>query len=217
MGLGHFNHMIIAELLWLCLMHKLSNLKLSSSMIKKVYLTWFLFPLLELAPSYQILYVDIQFSYYLMLGLLDVHKVLVSGLAVWGAVLKANRVNALLAFFWLSSDNWSFKVPHPSVAFLPPKNRMCVTWSSSGVWVMVKYCMSLSAMKVQAASLSSAFQSMCGGISVGIAGIPAMTPHYCVCHFTSGGCSGPAMRNACQGQLSGFVVVMLVGLYCTLL
>ena len=38
MGLGHFNHFIMCELLSLGIMNKLSNLKVSSSMIKKVYL-----------------------------------------------------------------------------------------------------------------------------------------------------------------------------------
>ena len=171
MGLGHFNHTIIAELLWLCIMNKLSNLKVSSSMMKKVYLMWLLFPLLELAPSYQILNVFIQFSCGLMLGLFDISKVLIPGLQCEELFSKllVNSLNTLLAFFLSSSPSWSFKASHLSDTTLPPKNRIWVTWSSSGVWVMTKYCLSLSVYKVQAASLSSAFQSMCGSISTGIA------------------------------------------------
>ena len=53
-------------------------------------------------------------------------------------------MKTLLAFFLSSLFYWSFKVPHLSFASLPLKNKMCVTLSSSGVWVMVKYYISLS-------------------------------------------------------------------------
>ena len=39
MGLYHLNHMVIFKLLLLGIVNKLPNLKVSSSMIKKVYLT----------------------------------------------------------------------------------------------------------------------------------------------------------------------------------
>ena len=37
-GFGHFNHLVITKFFSLGIMSKLSNLKVSSSMIKKVYL-----------------------------------------------------------------------------------------------------------------------------------------------------------------------------------
>ena len=89
MGLGHFNYLIICELFSLGTMNKLSHLEVKSSMIKKVYLMWLLFFLVELVPSYQILYEDIQFSHGLLFALLDVPKVLIPGLQVWGAPLEA--------------------------------------------------------------------------------------------------------------------------------
>ena len=39
-GFGHLDHMIIFKLLLLGIVNKLPNLEMSSSMIKKVYLTW---------------------------------------------------------------------------------------------------------------------------------------------------------------------------------
>ena len=89
MGLGHFNHLIICELLSLSIVNKLHNLKVSSSMVKKVYLTWLLFSLFELAPSYQVLNVDVQLSCGLLFALLDVWQVLIPGMPVTGAFLKA--------------------------------------------------------------------------------------------------------------------------------
>ena len=38
-GFGHLDHMIILELLMLGIVNELPNLKMSGSMIKKVYLT----------------------------------------------------------------------------------------------------------------------------------------------------------------------------------
>ena len=38
MGLCHLNHMVILKLLWLGIVNKLPNLKVSSSMVKKVNL-----------------------------------------------------------------------------------------------------------------------------------------------------------------------------------
>ena len=39
MGLCHLYHAVILKLLWLGIVNKLPNLKVSSSMVKKVYLT----------------------------------------------------------------------------------------------------------------------------------------------------------------------------------
>ena len=50
MSLGHFKNFVMCELLWLGIVDKLPNLKVSSSMVEKVYLMWLLFLLLELAP-----------------------------------------------------------------------------------------------------------------------------------------------------------------------
>ena len=50
---------------------------------------WLLFLLLELAPLDQVLDVEIQFSSGLLFGLLDVSKVLISGLPVWGAFSRS--------------------------------------------------------------------------------------------------------------------------------
>ena len=72
MDLGHFNHLVICELLWLSIVNKLPSLKVSSSIVKKVYLTWLLFGLFELAPSHQVLNIDVQFSCGLLFALLDV-------------------------------------------------------------------------------------------------------------------------------------------------
>ena len=60
MGLGHFNHFVIGELIRLSIMSKLSNLKMNSSMVKKVNLMCFHFRSVELAPPYQVFDVDIQ-------------------------------------------------------------------------------------------------------------------------------------------------------------
>ena len=72
MGLGQLNHFIIGKLLWLGIVNKLPNLKVSSSMIKKVYLTRLLFCLLELAPPDKVLNVYVQLSCDLVCGLFDV-------------------------------------------------------------------------------------------------------------------------------------------------
>ena len=72
---------------------------------------------------------------------------------------------------------------------------------------MVKYCLSLWVKKVQAASLSSACQSICGSISDGREGIPgtAMTPSSSFSeisvYFTLGGCRGPEMKMLPRGRL----------------
>ena len=84
----HLNHMIIRKLLS-GIVNKLLNLKVSSSMIKKVYLKWLLFLLGKLAPSYQVLDVDVQFSHGLVLGLLDVWQIFISDLPVTRTLLKA--------------------------------------------------------------------------------------------------------------------------------
>ena len=89
MDLGHFNHFVICKLLWLSIVNKLLNFEVSSSMIKKVYLTWLLSCLLELVPFHQILYIDVQFSHCLLFVLLDVPKVFISDLPVTGAFLEA--------------------------------------------------------------------------------------------------------------------------------
>ena len=81
-GLGHFNHSVICELLSLRIVDKFSNLKMYSSMVKKVYLTCLHFISGELASPYQVLDVDIQLSRGLLFVLLDVTKVLLSGLPI---------------------------------------------------------------------------------------------------------------------------------------
>ena len=136
---------------------------------------WLLFHLLELAPPDQVLDVEIQFSSGLLFGLLDVSKVLISGLPVWGALLKAicKGLEYLVCILVFIPSSCSFKVSHLSDASWPPKNRMCVTLSSLGVWAMVKYWLSLLVKNVQLASLSSNCQFMWGRISGGSAGIPA--------------------------------------------
>ena len=82
MGLGHFNHSVICELLSLRIVNKFSNLKMYSSMVKKVYLMCLHFISGELASPYQVLDVDIQLSHGLLFVLLDVTKVLLSGLPI---------------------------------------------------------------------------------------------------------------------------------------
>ena len=82
MGLGHFNHSVICELLRLRIVNKFSNLKMYSSMVKKVYLTCLHFSSGELAYPYQGLDVDIQLSHGLLFALLDVTKVLLSSLPI---------------------------------------------------------------------------------------------------------------------------------------
>ena len=82
MGLGHFNHPVICELLRFSIMNKFSNLKMNSSMVKKVYLTCLHFSSCELASPYQVLDVDIQLSRGLLFVLFDVTKVLLSGLPI---------------------------------------------------------------------------------------------------------------------------------------
>ena len=81
-GLGHFNHSVICELLRFSIMNKFSNLKMYSSMVKKVYLTCLHFCSCELASPYQVLDVDIQLSRGLLFVLFDVTKVLLSGLPI---------------------------------------------------------------------------------------------------------------------------------------
>ena len=82
MGLGHFNHLVICELLRLSIVNKFSNLKMYSSMVKKVYLTCLYFSSVELAFPYQVLDINVQLSCRLLLALLDVTKVLLSGLPI---------------------------------------------------------------------------------------------------------------------------------------
>ena len=89
MGLSQLNHFIKGKLLWLCIVNKYPNLKVSSSMVKNVYLMWLLFSLFELAPPYQVLDIYVQFSHGLLLALLDGCEVLIPGLPVTGAFLKA--------------------------------------------------------------------------------------------------------------------------------
>ena len=93
MGLGHFNHSIIGELLSLGIVNILSNLKMNSSMVKKVNLMCFHFRSVELASPYQVFDVDIQLS--LLMALLDVTEVLLSGLPIGRTLFKAlaNAVN----------------------------------------------------------------------------------------------------------------------------
>ena len=88
MGLGHFNHFIIWELLRLSIVNKLSNLKMNSSMVKKVNLMCFYLSSVELAPPYQVFDVDIQLSCSLLSALLDVTEVLLSGLPIGRTSLK---------------------------------------------------------------------------------------------------------------------------------
>ena len=78
----HFTHSVICELLRLSIVNKFSNLKMYSSMVKKVYLTFLHFSSGELASPYQVLDVDIQLSRGLLFVLLDVTKVLLSGLPI---------------------------------------------------------------------------------------------------------------------------------------
>ena len=82
MGLGHFNHLVILELLRLSILNKFSNLKMYSSMVKKVYLMCLYFCSVELASPYQVLDINVQLSCRLLLALLDVTKVLLSGLPI---------------------------------------------------------------------------------------------------------------------------------------
>ena len=82
MGLGHFNHSVICELLRFSIVNKFSNLKMYSSMVKKVYLMRLHFSSCELASPYQVLDVDIQLSCGLLFVLFDVTKVLLSGLPI---------------------------------------------------------------------------------------------------------------------------------------
>ena len=82
MGLGHFNHFVICELLCLSIVNKFSNLKMNSSMVKKINLMCLHFRPAELASPYQVLDVDIQLSRGLLFVLLDVAKVLLSGLPI---------------------------------------------------------------------------------------------------------------------------------------
>ena len=89
MGLCHLDHAVILKLLWLGIVNKLPNLKVSSSVVKKVYLTWLLVFLGELAPPYKVLDVDVYFSRGLVFGLLDVRQVFIPGLPVTGALFKA--------------------------------------------------------------------------------------------------------------------------------
>ena len=81
-GLGHFNHSVICELLRFSIMNKFSNLKMYGGMVKKVNLTCFYLCSLELAPPYQVLDVDIQLSRGLLFVLFDVTEVLLSGLPI---------------------------------------------------------------------------------------------------------------------------------------
>ena len=69
MDLCHLNHTIIYKLLLLVIVNKLPNLEMSSSMIKKVNLMCLLLLVGELAPSDQVLDVNVQFSHGLVLGL----------------------------------------------------------------------------------------------------------------------------------------------------
>ena len=71
-GLCHLNHLIILKLLWLGIMNKLPNLKVSSSMVKKVNLMCLLFFLGKLAPPYQVIDVYVQLSCGLVFGLFDI-------------------------------------------------------------------------------------------------------------------------------------------------
>ena len=82
MGLGHFNNLVICELLRLSIVNKFSNLKMYSSMVKKVSLACLYFCSVELAPPYQVLDIDVQLSCHLLLTLLDVTKVLLFGLPI---------------------------------------------------------------------------------------------------------------------------------------
>ena len=76
-GAPSFTVLHIFKFHLLGIVNKLPNLKVSSSMIKKVYLTWFLLLLGKLAPSYQVLNVDVQFSHGLVLGLFDVWQIFI--------------------------------------------------------------------------------------------------------------------------------------------
>ena len=89
MGLGHFNHFVIGELIWIGIVNKFSNLKMNSSMVKNVYLMCLHFSSVELAPPYQVFDVDIQLSCSLLLALLDVTEVLLSGLPIGRTLFKA--------------------------------------------------------------------------------------------------------------------------------
>ena len=137
--------------------------------------------------------------------------------------LLANAENTLVASFASSPTSCSFKVSHLSDASWPPKNRMWVTLSSLGVCAMVKYWVSLWVKNVQAASLSSACQSIRGSISGGRVGIPgtAMAPSSSsseiFVYFTLGGSCGPEMKMLLEGrlmaQMTGRLIHSWEGLY----
>ena len=88
---------------------------------------------------------------------------------------------------------------------------------------MVKYWVSLWVKNVQAASLSSACQSIRGSISGGRVGIPgtAMTPSSSSgkrsVYFTLGGSCGPEMKMLLEGrlmaQMTGRLIHSWKGLY----
>ena len=59
MGLSQLYHVVILKLLLLGIVNKLPNLKVYSSMVKKVYLTLLLLIREELAPPYRVLDVDV--------------------------------------------------------------------------------------------------------------------------------------------------------------
>ena len=126
--------------------------------------------------------------------------------------LLAKHSNTASAFTWSSLSSWSFKVSHLSDASCPPKNRMCVTWSSLGVCAMVKYCLSLCVKKFQLASLFSACQFMWGSISGGRLGIPgaAIALPWVIVTFHFGRMLWSWNENASQGQIIGFNDLTLV-------
>ena len=128
MGLGHFNHPVIGELLWLSIVNKFSNLKMNSSMGKNVYLTCLHFSSVELAPPYQVLDVDIQLSCGLLPCLLDVTKVLLSGLPIGRTLFKAISECSEYLVWWLAVFSWHlFLQGLPSISCLgAPKEENCV-------------------------------------------------------------------------------------------
>ena len=142
MSLGQLDHFIIGKLLWLCIVNKLPNLKVSSSMIKQVYLKWLLFCLCELAPPHQVLDIYVQLSNGLVFALFDVCEVFIPGLPVTGAVGKGLdyyfRVLLLVWFHLVLQGSPSLKCLFATI------EQNVYDLGFIGVEVMMKYCTILS-------------------------------------------------------------------------
>ena len=169
MGLCHLNHTVILKLLLLGIVNKLPNLKVSSSMIKKINLTWLLFLLGELAPPYQVLDVNVQFSCGLVLGLLDVwySSMAFQWLELFSK-LFGKALNTVCESSSLSWSTWSFKAVHSLRGLLASIEQDVSPLLPEGVPAIMKYCSNLSLYKVYAACLSSVFQSILGIMSAGM-------------------------------------------------